>query len=372
MIRLLADKHIYKLKDFLPEQVELTTFDPDNGLPVSLDGINAVFTRTVTKINESTLPVIPPSLKLVGTASAGSDHFDHSYLSEHGIKTCNAKGCNANAVAEYVITALLIWSETRGIDLNQIKVGVIGVGFTGSAVIEKLNSLNIEHIDYDPPREQSDLSFQSAALDDILACDILTFHVPLVEHGKFKTRHWLNQEVFKKYSFELVINAARGGIIDEQAFLKAKKTGMIRDYIIDVWENEPAFSVEVAKNAFIATPHIAGYSEQAKLNISKLLTAQLYDLFEIQGGDASYPSPKKTISVKDTGSTSDLLKTLHPIIEYHTDLISLFSKPDKEKKFNSLRVNRPYRFEYPCLELDIEVLKDFPFLEKLGINTPGH
>ena len=77
-------------------------------------------------------------------------------------------------------------------------------------------------------------------------------------------------------NFELVINAARGGVIDESFLLKALNSKQVKQCIIDCWENEPVFNTELMDKAFIATPHIAGYSEQAKLAASSLIFSQLY------------------------------------------------------------------------------------------------
>ena len=85
MIKILADKHIYKLDLFLPDTIDLEIYDPNKSFP-DLNEFDALLVRTVSKINASTIPVIPSSLKVIGTASSGSDHIDKTYFRQNGIK----------------------------------------------------------------------------------------------------------------------------------------------------------------------------------------------------------------------------------------------------------------------------------------------
>src|SRR5690625_6254922 len=88
--------------------------------------------------------------------------------------------------------------------------------------------------------------------------------------------------------FDLILNAARGGVVDEQALLDARRRGRVGDYILDVWEGEPEFWDEIAAEAFIATPHIAGYSKQAKWLASKLVADQMCEFFGLEKREASF------------------------------------------------------------------------------------
>ncbi|HET6528094.1 MAG TPA: NAD(P)-dependent oxidoreductase, partial [Balneolaceae bacterium] len=258
MINVLADQYLYNIQSYLPENINLMLFDPAHGFPSEINSAHALLIRTVIPVDEQTLPDIPKNLQFVGTASAGTDHVDIKYLRENGITFADAAGCNARSVAEYVATAMLIWAEKRDQNLTTLTAGIIGAGNAGSRVIELLRKLEISTVAYDPPKEERDSNFKSASLNEVLECDILSFHTPLTTTGDYPTYHWLNGQKLSAFNFQLVINASRGGVIDEQALLNAFEKGMINDFILDVWENEPNFNQKSAEQAFIKTPHIAG------------------------------------------------------------------------------------------------------------------
>lgn len=369
MLKVLADQNIYRLKEFLPEEIQLQYYDPANPFP-DLKSFDALFVRTVSKVNPSTIPDLPKTLKLIGTGSSGSDHIDKDYLKNQGIKVIDAKGSNANAVSEYVITSLLLWSIKKNKDLQKLTVGIIGAGATGAAVKNQLSKFGISYCCYDPPRQKQELSFDSATLDEILSCDILTFHVPLTKTGIHSTYHWLDAEKLTGRNFELVINASRGGVIDELSLLNAIENKTVSDVIIDVWEGEPDFNTALVEKAFIATPHIAGYSEQAKLNATKMLVDQMSTIFNFEIPNTQKMYSHKQIDLADlTYSEYELLLRLHPLREYDADIRNLCLRPDKAVLFQKLRTDRPYRYEYPYLELNKYLIQQFKSLKKLGVSN---
>jgi erythronate-4-phosphate dehydrogenase len=368
LLKILADQNIYKIEEFLPQNVELKLYDPKQKLG-DLNSFDALFIRTVTKLNRTTIPNIPKSLKLIGTGSSGSDHVDTEYLKSNGINFIDAKGCNANAVSEYVITSLLLWSIKKEKTLSELSIGIIGAGATGNAVAAQLEEFGIPFVLYDPPKELREEGFKSVSIKKVLECDILTFHVPLTKDDEFSTFHWFGNEKLKDQNFELIINASRGGVIDEKALIKAIESGNIKDIIIDVWEEEPNFNTALMKKAFIATPHIAGYSEQAKLNASKLLAKKFAAHFELNIPDTAHLFTNKIIDVADLKySLYELLLRLNPLREYDVNMREICSRADKTDLFQKMRVDSPYRFEYPFLKLNEDILNKHPLLIKLGIN----
>ncbi|MFD2533287.1 4-phosphoerythronate dehydrogenase [Gracilimonas halophila] len=367
MIHILADQNLYKIEELIPPHTQLNLYDPSHGIP-DLDDTDALLVRTVTHINEVTLPSIPPSLKFIGTGSSGTDHLDNEYLEQKGITLADAKGCNARAVAEYVMTALLLWKAEHKPDFPLGKVGVIGVGKAGSAVVELLKEFEVECVEYDPPREDRDPDFNSASLEEVLNCDILTFHVPLTKKGAHPTYHWLNEEKLKGRKFKLIINAARGGVVDELALMKYFVEGSVENYILDVWEKEPDFNTKVAKHAYIATPHIAGYSEQAKINATKIVCDKLVAHFDIEPAISKYKNVSKTVDFAHIKyNLTGILTRLHPIKGYEAALRDLFDRPDKKVLFRNLRNEWPYRYEYPFLKIRTELLNEYSELKTLGI-----
>lgn len=368
MIKVLADKHLVNISDFLPPEIDLHLYNPDsfsNDIP---DDTDALLIRTVTKINPQSYPTFPKKLKFIGTGSAGTDHVDISHLKKNGIAFADAAGCNARSVAEYIAVALLLWAEQRNVDLTQLAVGIVGVGHTGSEVQKILEGMRIETVGYDPPREQRDSGFKSATLDDVLQTSVLTFHTPLTQSGSYPTFHWFNMQKSHNNTFKLVINAARGGIIDEKALLKAHQKNRIGDYILDVWENEPGFNDTIAQNAFIKTPHIAGYSIQAKNNASKLVANALLSHFSLDApaNIPDYKSIKVDVS-SCCSSISNVLTCLHPIDDYQQKLISLIDSPPTQKQagFNHIRTSYPLRYELQSMNINEDIAHIFPILSPL-------
>lgn len=367
MIYVAADQNLYKIKELIPSECTLSTYNPSEGIP-DLNQADALIVRTVSHLNKNTFPKPPDQLKFIGTGSSGTDHLDNEYLEEKGITLASANGCNARAVAEYVMTALLLWKEKHQPNTSFGKVGVIGVGKAGSAVSELLQDFGIECVEYDPPREERDAEFTSASLDKVLGADILTFHVPFNKKGKYSTFHWLNEEKLANRSYKLIINAARGGVINEMALMKAYVEGRVENYVLDVWEGEPDFNTEVAKHAFIATPHIAGYSEQAKVNATRMICDQLADFFELASGSVDYQIPPRSENLAHIQyDLTKIITRLHPILGYDKALRDLIGRPDKNVLFRNLRNEWPYRFEYGSLKVRKKLLNEFPELQKLGV-----
>ena len=369
MIKVIADQNLYQLEQFLPKEVDLTTFNPDAGLP-DIAGFDALLVRTVSKINPKIVPDIPSTLKFLGTGSSGSDHIDIDYLTANGVEFVDALGNNARAVAEYVITALLLWKEQKNINIQNFTYAIIGIGKVGTEVAQLFDAFGLKYVLYDPPRAEKEPDFISASIEEVLSCDVLTFHVPLSKTGNHATYHWLNKKKLLGKKFELIINVSRGGVIDEDAISDSLRNGNISDIIIDVWEREPDFNIDFADLAFIATPHIAGYSEQSKLNASKMICNKLCSHFGLTSPSTSNLYTTKDLKFADLNySFEDLLLRLHPIKEYDAVLRDITKRPDKSSLFAKLRTDRPYRYEYGYLKLEKEFLKEFEDLKKLGVKA---
>jgi erythronate-4-phosphate dehydrogenase len=376
MINVLADRYLHNIKTYLSDDIHLTLYDPEQGLPSDLNSVHGLLVRTVNPINKKTLGNIAKHLSFVGTASAGTDHVDTNFLTENGITFAYAAGCNARSVAEYVATSLLIWAENRNKDLNGSTLGIVGAGHVGTEVIKLMDKLKISTVAYDPPREERESGFISASVDQLLACDMLSFHTPLTTKGDYPTFHWLDDEKLSNRKYELIINTARGGVVDETALLKAKVNGFVDDIIIDVWENEPDFDLKTAGQSFIKTPHIAGYSVQSKENASKTVADAL-----LNHSDIPHPKNKNQLKprilekdINTFDSLSSLLLELHPIKEYESKLNKIIRDHPNQRGmyFNKLRVEFPLRqdFEHTCLP--DSYFERFPVLKTLGFSSGNH
>lgn len=366
-MKVLANKYLYKFRDILPDSVELDLFDPVS-FPDQAGKYDALFINTTTPVNPETLPD-PGKLSFIATGSSGTDHLDLDYLHSRGIKTADAAGCNAKSVAEYVITAVICYLERTGKFFKDIKAGIVGVGHTGGEVSRIFSAFSIPHILYDPPKNAREKSFKSAHFDELKTCNLLTFHTPLTSAGHYPTFHLLNRSWFPSGKTDLIINAARGGVVDEDVVLAEYQKGNLKDFILDVWVDEPVFNPKVAEHALFATPHIAGYSEHSKVRASRMIIETFCDHAGIKKPDSSKQSYRSYDPGPEYDSVGELLLDLHPIRSYDCALRKIAGEADHQRarKFSALRTNMPLRYEYSFIRIPQYYLNKFPELKLLGI-----
>ena len=377
MITVLADRHHYQLQQFLHPSLRLIPYDPIAGWTGDqVRRADALLVRTTNPVNAATLPD-DSRVRFVATASAGRDHLDVSWLDRLGIAVVDAKGSNARSVAEYVAVAVLAACDSLDMAPSELTVGVIGAGFTGSAVAELLGRLGVTCKLHDPPREErervagSHAPFKSASLNEVLKCDILTLHVPLERSGPHATWHWLDETKLAAGPKKLVINASRGGVMDEQALLAAHEIGKVRAFVCDVWEGEPVFSDVTAQQAYLSTPHIAGYSIEAKRNASEMMCTALHRFLGLEDPEPPVLQPHPQKIPDGDLSLLRILGHLHPVFSYDADLRTLIGRPDAEKgpAFLRLRQETPLRHEFAEIGLDAGVLRRHPVLTALGFRS---
>ena len=240
---------------------------------------DALIVRTRTLCNRELLE--GSQVRFIATATIGYDHLDTHYLQEAGITWTNCPGCNATSVAQYVRNGLLEAEEAGLIALSEATLGIIGYGHVGTAVANAMRPYVKQILINDPPLEaksegaRTDIQFSTIeALQS--SCDIITLHTPLTFDDPYPT-HYLVDEAFLQglKRRPILINAARGGIVDEEALIRALDKGSIRAAIIDTWENEPNINPELLKRTFIGTPHIAGYSADGKANATRMVLKAL-------------------------------------------------------------------------------------------------
>ncbi len=230
-----------------------------------LKDADVLVTRSVTKVTEELLS--GTNVKFVGTATIGTDHIDLNYLKKNGIAFSSAAGCNSNAVKEYVLAAVSHIFTQEGISLEGRSIGIIGVGNIGSKLAAICESLGLEVVRNDPPLERETGNDIYSSLEDALECDIITCHVPLNLEGIDKTYHLINENTLKLIKpGALLINSSRGPVVNNKALReRLEKHGDIFT-TLDVWENEPDIDNDLMNAVNIATPHIAGYSLEGKVN----------------------------------------------------------------------------------------------------------
>lgn len=245
---------------------------------------DALIVRTRTCCNRDLLA--GSRVKFIATATIGYDHIDTTYCKEAGIQWTNCPGCNAGSVEQYVHSVLLLLKREKGLSLKDATLGLVGVGHVGSRVARMAKELGMRVLLNDPPRaDRGEEGFVSL---DVLAkeCDVLTFHTPLYKEGIYRTYHLVNNELlFSLKRKPYLINSSRGEVVDTASLLAALSAGKVKDAIIDTWENEPEINKDLLKAAYLATPHIAGYSADGKANASRMSLEALCKFFHI---DASF------------------------------------------------------------------------------------
>ena len=232
---------------------------------------DALIIRTRTRVGESLLA--GSKVRFVATATIGYDHIDVAYCLEHGIRWTNAPGCNASSVCQYVECALRLMQHEGFLTLSGSTLGVIGVGHVGSLVRAMALRLGMNVLCCDPPLEEQDPGkYVFHRMEELLErSDVVTFHVPMTYQGAHATCHLADKAWFSLLRRQpLFINTSRGGVVDTEALKEALRLGLVRQAVIDVWENEPLVDRELLSLARITTPHIAGYSADGKARASQM------------------------------------------------------------------------------------------------------
>ena len=216
---------------------------------------------------------------------SGLDMIPVDAATAQGIPVANVPAVNANAVAEYVVAAMLEMAQRRKFRLRDKTLGVIGVGHVGSRVVRNAQALGMRVLQNDPPRARAEKPNEFVAIGQVLSeADIISLHVPLTKAGVYSTYHLFAKDTLAALEDRLpiLINTARGAVIDNKALLKAIDGGKVGGVVLDVWENEPNISPELLDVVDLATPHIAGYSFDGKVNGTRMIYEAACKFFQLQ------------------------------------------------------------------------------------------
>lgn len=282
-MKIVADRNIPYIADAVRPLGEVVLLPGDAITAETVKDADILLTRTRTRCDASLLD--GSICSFIGTATIGTDHIDLDYCRERGITVANAPGCNAPAVAQYVLSAIRAFLPPEE-TLAGKRLGIIGVGNVGTILNRWALGLGMTTILNDPPRRESgDTSYIYSTLEEIATeSDFISIHTPYSKTGPHPTRHLLNSEFLSAVSRRpLIINAARGPVADTQALKDAISRNLISGVAIDCWENEPDIDIGLLSEAFVATPHIAGYSNEGKIRATRMvldaLAGHLHDRF---------------------------------------------------------------------------------------------
>jgi erythronate-4-phosphate dehydrogenase len=361
---------------------------------------DALVVRTVTRVTAELLEGTP--VKFVGTATAGEDHVERAALESRGITVASAPGCNAQAVAEYVVSALAHARRFRT-GITPGPVGVVGLGHVGRRTARALRAVGYDVLACDPPLAERriaklpivdpDAALTNMArferlrsLNDVLESSfVISLHVPLEKGGRHPTQHMIDSRALSRLQHgQLVLNTCRGGVIDETALEPWISAGS-GHAILDVWDGEPRPRQSLVRQpggVIVGTPHVAGYSLEGKVAATRMVhealcrwlgRAATFDGRTVLGMPGS-----KVLRCRDPEAAHDWrlwVEAAVPLLQDDAALRAAVGKPDAERglAFEMLRRKYVLRRELsafaiePHADLDPETHQS---LAALGIKVP--
>jgi len=379
-MKIVSDKAIPLVEHLFSSIGDVTLLDGRDISKNNLQDADLLLVRTITLVNEALLEA--SSVKFVASPTSGVDHIDIKYLEENNIGFAHAPGCNSRSVAEYVLSSLLIIAEQNDFKLKDKTVGIIGCGHVGSLVKKFMQALDVKCLLNDPPLKELNSGVEFCELSDFVQADIVTIHAPLTEQGKFKTRHMVNAEFLEMLKPDTtLINTSRGPIVDESALMKHLQSHERFKLVLDVWENEPDINMDLLQRAAISTPHIAGYSLDAKLRASQSIYMESCRFFDSNYDESlarvHYPETESELSISEQDDDMDVIQlavlTCHDVRSDSASLRREFelNAENRSKFFDELRKSSAMRREFPSMTVNIpEVHASVgPALLALGFKT---
>ena len=282
-------------------ELDLDTEITPETLLKKINAYDAMVIRSRTKVTQEVLEAAK-NLKAIARAGVGLDNVDLPYAKEKGVEVFNSPEAPCNAVAELVLgmmfnMARMIteadagmkqgkWEKKRltGFEIQGKTLGIIGFGRIGYTLGKKAKCLGMRVITFDVLMDQlihfvEEIEAESVDLETVYKeSDFITIHVPLLP----QTKHMISTPQFNKMKDGVyVINAARGGIIDEAALKQALDSGKVKGAALDVFEQEPNPDEElVSRPNVICTPHIGAGSEEAQIGNSTIVAEKLIKFFK--------------------------------------------------------------------------------------------
>lgn len=350
-MKIFADKNILAVEANFSRYGELHLFDGRSVGQADFVDADALLVRSITSIDESLLD--GSKVRFVGTATSGVDHVDRAYLRHAGIHFVDAKGSNANAVVDYCFTALAYAALHKGFSLTGSRVGIVGAGAVGGLFAAKLEELGVEVRCYDPflaAKGERELEYHS--LEAVLECNVISLHVPLTISGPHPTRNLIGaKELAALRKNAILINACRADVVNESALklLLSKREDIMT--VFDVWADEPTIDSSLALSIDIATPHIAGYSVEAKSNATKVLVRAFEEHFRLGTTlDIQAREENSAITVVEhtAGKLSQwrALLAAFPLIEFSEQFKQALRKGEGAEAFDSIRQKLLQRREF--------------------------
>jgi erythronate-4-phosphate dehydrogenase len=348
-LKIVADDKIPFLQGVLEPFARVVYLPASNISRNAISDADALLIRTRTRCTESLLK--RTHVKFIGTATIGFDHVDTHYCENNDIAWTNAPGCNSSSVQQYVTAALLKLGKDHKFSLRDKTIGIIGVGNVGSKVENLARALGMKVLLNDPPRARKEGHTPFVELDTLFReSDIITIHVPLNLEGEDRTWHLFDDINFGRVRNKVwFINSSRGEVVETAALKSAIQSGKISGAVLDVWENEPDIDRELLSSAYIATPHIAGYSTDGKANGTAMVVNSLCRHFNLPLKNwypENVPDPESPLLTIDCSGRSEeeILReaVMHTYDIQKDDYDLRISQADFEKQRGNYRLRREF------------------------------
>lgn len=358
-MRIVADENLPLLSEFFEDLGKIKTYPGREMSAKQVADADILLVRSVTNVNAQLLK--GSKVRFVGTATIGYDHMDLNYLKDNNICFARAPGCNARAVGDYVLSALSVLADSRGVNLCDLSVGIVGVGSVGFALRTRLEAMGMNVIACDPFKKEKKVG-KLSQLDEVLKADVVSLHTPLTKTGEHPTHHLIDaQRLEQMQTYACLINSGRGAVVDNQALLAHLKQNPKFKAALDVWEGEPSPNIELINHCFIATPHIAGYSLDGKMRGSEMVYQQLCEFLglPIRRKLAQFlPEPGiKRMSFSDQIPVNQALRSaIRAAYEVRVDdgmMRAHFARANSNTSFDSLRRNYPLRRDISQMRVSV-------------------
>ncbi len=287
-----ADNFEKAALELLGETGAQIVYKPDS-LEAELADAKMLVVRSATKVTEELLSKAP-ALKVVARAGVGLDNVDIQACKERGIEVMNTPSASTNAVAEFALALILgaarnvprahysmklgKWEKKAlaGSEVEGKTLGIVGCGRIGLLLAQKARALGMEVLGYNPPPRHDSQHIRYVELEELLgSSDIISLHVPSTP----ETNGMINEDAISKMkSGAIVVNTARGAVVDEDALYAACKSGKVRAAALDVFPSEPYSGKLLELENVFCTPHIAASTAQAQERIGELIAQKISSL----------------------------------------------------------------------------------------------
>jgi erythronate-4-phosphate dehydrogenase len=381
-LKIVADANIPLLVEAFGPLGEVVALPADRIAPDVLRSADALLVRSVTRVDESLLARSP--VKFVATATIGFDHVDLAYLASRGIALASAQGSNARSVAEYVLAALAVLAKRGGFSMTGQVLGIVGCGNVGGRLALMAEAIGLKVLRNDPPLARKTGDARFLPIEALADADVVTFHVPLERGGPDPTYQMISDALIARLKPGVtLLNTSRGAVAETAALKSAIAAGRLGHVVLDVWEKEPTIDLALLERVDLATPHIAGYSYDGKVNGTRMVLEALCRHFGLRREwDPSPLMPPPANPRVRLPAELAVDEAIHAATRAAYDieaddgrLRAIVDEPpeNRGKWFDGLRKNYPVRREFPETTVELAGLNPAvkAVLEALGFTVEG-